>query len=95
MKRSRRVFSGEFKAKVALEAVKEEKTVSELAQIYQVHPQLITSWKKEFLANAEKVFDRGSDETEQIKQLEKEKADLIQQIGQLTVNNNWLKKKLL
>ncbi len=95
MKRSRRVFSGEFKAKVAIEAVKEEKTVSELAQIYQVHPQLITSWKKEFLANAEKVFDRGSDETEQIKQLEKEKADLIQQIGQLTVNNNWLKKKLL
>ena len=95
MKRSRRVFSGEFKAKVALEAVKEEKTVSELAQIYQVHPQLITSWKKEFLANAEKVFDRGSDETEQIKQLEKEKADLIQQIGQLTVGNNWLKKKLL
>lgn len=95
MKRSRRVFSGEFKAKVALEAVKEEKTVSELAQIYQVHPQLITSWKKEFLANAEKVFDRGSDETEQIKQLEKEKADLIQQIGQLTVDNNWLKKKLL
>ena len=88
MKRSRRVFSGEFKAKVALEAVKEEKTVSELAQIYQVHPQLITSWKKEFLANAEKVFDRGSDETEQIKQLEKEKADLIQQIGQLTVDNN-------
>lgn len=95
MKRSRRVFSGEFKAKVAIEAVKEEKTVSELAQIYQVHPQLITSWKKEFLANAEKVFDRGSDETEQIKQLEKEKADLIQQIGQLTVDNNWLKKKLL
>ena len=95
MKRSRRVFSGEFKAKVALEAVKEEKTISELAQIYQVHPQLITSWKKEFLANAEKVFDRGSDETEQIKQLEKEKADLIQQIGQLTVDNNWLKKKLL
>ncbi len=95
MKRSRRVFSGEFKAKVALEAVKEAKTVSELAQIYKVHPNLITSWKKEFLANAEKVFDKGSDEAEQIKQLEQEKAELIQQIGQLTVDNNWLKKKLL
>ena len=68
---------------------------TKLAQIYQVHPQLITSWKKEFLANAEKVFDRGSDEAEQIKKLEQEKAELIQQIGQLTVDNNWLKKKLL
>jgi len=94
MKRSRRVFNGEFKAKVSLEAIKEEKTISELAQIYQVHPHLITSWKKEFLANAEKVFDRGSDEAEQIKQLEKDKSELIQQIGQLTVDINWLKKKL-
>jgi len=92
MKRSRRVFSGEFKAKVALEAVKEGKTISELAQIFQVHPNLIISWKKEFLAKAEKVFEKGKDEANQIKKLEQEKAELIQQIGQLTVDNNWLKK---
>ncbi len=95
MKKSRRTFSAEFKAKVALEAIKEVKTISELAQIYQVHPNLISLWKKEFLSNAERVFNAGKDETEQIKKLEKERDDLIQQIGQLTVDNNWLKKKLL
>ncbi len=78
MKRSRRVFSGEFKAKVAIEAVKEEKTVSELAQIYQVHPHLITSWKKEFLAKAEKVLEKGKDEANQIKKLEQKEFSSFQ-----------------
>ena len=95
MKKPRRTFSAEFKAKVALESIKEVKTMSELAQIYKVHPNLISQWKKEFLSNAEKVFSAAKDETEQIKKLEKEKDELIQQIGQLTVDNNWLKKKLL
>ena len=94
MKKSRRTFSAEFKAKVAIEAIKEIRTISELAQLYQVHPNLISSWKKEFLSNAGKVFDSGKDETEQIKKLQKEKDDLVQQIGQLTVDNNWLKEKL-
>ena len=52
-------------------------------------------WKREFLSNAGKVFDNGTPEADQIKKLEKEKEDLVQQIGQLTVANNWLKKKLL
>jgi len=95
MKKARRTFSAEFKAKVAIEAIKEVKTISELAQIYQVHPNLISLWKKEFLSNAGRVFDAGKDEAEQIKKLQKEKDDLIQQIGQLTVDNNWLKKKVL
>jgi transposase-like protein len=95
MKQSRRTFSPEFKAKVAIEAIKEVKTISELAQIHQVHPNLISLWKKEFLSNAEKVFDAGKDEAEQIKKLKKEKDDLVHQIGQLTVDMNWLKKKVL
>lgn len=95
MKRSRRTFSAEFKAKVALEAIKEVKTISELAQHYQVHPNVISLWKKEFLSKADQVFSGSKDGTEQIKKLEKEKQELIQQIGQLTVDNNWLKKKLL
>jgi len=95
MKQARRTFSAEFKAKVAIEAIKEVKTISELAQIHQVHPNLISLWKKEFLSNAGRVFDAGKDEAEQIKKLQKEKEDLIQQIGQLTVDNNWLKKKVL
>jgi len=95
MKKSRRKFTAEFKAKVAIEAIKEIKTISELAQIYQVHPNLITHWKKEFLANAGKVFNGSNDESEEVKKLKKENEELIHQIGQLSVDINWLKKKVL
>lgn len=95
MKKQRRTFSAEFKAKAALEAIKEIKTISELAQHYQIHPNQISQWKKEFLSNAGKVFDSGKDEAEQIRQLQKEKEELVQQIGQLSVDINWLKKKVL
>jgi transposase len=95
MKKSRRKFTAEFKAKVAIEAIKEIKTVSELAQIYQVHPNLITHWKKEFLANAGKVFNVAKDESDEVKKLKKENEELIHQIGQLSVDINWLKKKVL
>jgi transposase-like protein len=95
MKRSKRTFTAEFKARVALEAIKELKTVSELAQDFQLVPNQISMWKREFLSNAVKVFDNGTPEADRIKKLEKEKEDLVQQIGQLTVDNNWLKKKLL
>ncbi|MCX6253692.1 MAG: transposase [Bacteroidia bacterium] len=95
MKKARRTFSAEFKAKVAIEAIKEIKTISELAQIYQVHPNMISLWKKEFLSNSGKVFDSGKDEADQIKNLKMENDELIRQIGQLTVDINWLKKKVL
>jgi len=95
LKKSRRTFTAEFKAKIAIEAIKENKTISELAQIYQVHPNLITHWKRDFLANAGKVFDSGKDESSEIKKLKKENEELIHQIGQLSVDINWLKKKVL
>ena len=94
MKRSRRTFSADFKAKIAIEAIKEEKTVSELAQIHQVHPNLIGLWKKEFLSNAGKVFEGNKDDLEEINRLKKANDDLVHQIGELTVDINWLKKKL-
>lgn len=95
MKSTRRSFTAEFKAKIAIEAIKESKTISELAQLYQVHPNMITRWKKEFLTHAGKVFDTGKYESDQVKKLTKENQDLIHQIGQLTVDINWLKKKVL
>jgi len=52
MKKSRRTFTADFKARIAIEAIKEMKTISELAQIYQVHPNSITHWKKELLSNS-------------------------------------------
>jgi len=56
---------------------------------------MITHWKKEFLSRAEKVFEACKDESDEIKKLKKENEDLIHQIGQLTVDINWLKKKVL
>ncbi len=95
MKKSRRTFTAEFKAKVALEAIKEIKTISELAQFYQVHPNLIHQWKRSLLAGAGKVFISDNAETSEVKKLKKENEDLVHQIGQLSVDINWLKKKLL
>jgi transposase-like protein len=95
MKNSKRTFSAEFKAKVAIEAIKEVKTISELAQIYEVHPNLISLWKKDFLTNAGKVFEKNKQESDQIEKLKKENDDLIHEIGKLTVDLNWLKKKVL
>jgi transposase-like protein len=95
MKRTRRTFSSAFKAKVAIEAIKEIKTISEIAQQHHVHPNQVSTWKKEFLSNVGKVFDSGNEETEQIKHLKAENEGLVHQIGQLTVDMNWLKKKLL
>jgi transposase-like protein len=75
MKKSRRKFSADFKAKIAIEAIKEMKTVSELAQIHQVHPNLISLWKKEFLANTSRVFEGNKDEAEEINRLKKEHSE--------------------
>lgn len=59
MKRKRRTFSAETKAKIALEAMKGEKTVNEIAQLYEAHPNQVSQWKGEMLANASAAFDKG------------------------------------
>lgn len=91
---TRRKFSAEFKAKVVIEALKERQTIEELARKYELHPTQISLWKKEFLENASSVFKT----TDQSKDDEKKQSQhtelLYAQIGQLQVQNNWLKKKL-
>lgn len=57
MKRTRRKFSGAFKAKVAIEALKERQTLAQLAEKFELHPNQISQWKQEFLANADAAFD--------------------------------------
>jgi len=91
MRKKRQNYSAEFKAKVAIEALKEHKSIAELAQLYEIHPNQISMWKKEFLENASQVFDkvhRKPNEDEKV-------TKLYEAIGQLKIENDWLKKKLL
>lgn len=92
MKRERRKFTAAFKAKVALEAIKERETIQQLASKYEVHPNQISMWKKEFLDGAEAIFSgelpsRKEDE-------DKEKERLYGKIGQLQIEVDFLKKVL-
>lgn len=87
----RKSFSKEYKAKVALEAIKGYRQVNEIAQEYSVHPNQVAKWKKQLLENMSDVFDnkRGRRAPE-----DKSKIDqLYQQIGKLQVELDWLKKK--
>ncbi len=88
-KRTRRTFSADFKAKVALEAVREAYTLSELAQKYEVSPVMISRWKSELLANVATVFQTKS-EKKASQNVDVE--TLYSQIGQLKVENDFLKK---
>jgi transposase-like protein len=91
MKNKRRNHSAQFKAKVALEAAKGDKTMAELASRFEVHPNQITKWKRQLLESLPAIFSRS-------RQKDKQKQDdlteyLYQQIGQLKVELDWLKKK--
>jgi transposase-like protein len=92
MTKTRKRYSSEFKAKVALEAIKDQKTLTELSNQFQLHPNQITRWKKQLLDEAQTIFSiKPNNSQQQQQQLE---SQLYQQIGQLTVELNWLKKKL-
>jgi len=90
--KKRRVHSAEFKGKVGLEAVRGVKTINEIAQEYDVHPQLVTQWKKEILENAGALFDvkRGPKPVDESSPEDK----LYSEIGKLKMQVDWLKKKL-
>jgi len=91
MKRQRRQYSADWKAKVALEAIKGQRTVQEIASHYEVHPTLVTHWKKQLLEGGAEIFSNGkrvaADADEELR------AELYQQIGKLQVEVDWLKKK--
>lgn len=87
----RKRYTGEFKARVALEAVKEERSLSELASKYEVHPNQIGQWRKALLAGLPEVFSEKRRRKEQ--DGEAEKAKLYEEIGRLKMELDWLKKK--
>jgi len=91
MSKLRRKFSSAFKAKVALEALQERETIEFLSKKHDVHPNQILRWKKELTENSSKLFSKeavGSEKSERLID------ELYRQIGQLKVDNEWLKKKL-
>jgi transposase-like protein len=89
--RKRRQFTAEFKARIAIEAIKGQKTIQEIAAHYEVHPNMVTAWKRQALAELPQVFsDQRSRAAESDEAL---KDALYQQIGKLQVQLDWLKKK--
>ena len=91
MKQKRKKHSGEFKAKVALEAVKGSRTLNELAGHFEVHPTQVVQWKQRLVAGASDLFTGG---VEHDVAREAELRDrLYQEIGEMKVELDWLKKK--
>jgi transposase-like protein len=91
MSRKRRSFSASFKAKVAMAASKEDKTLSELASQYGVYPNQISAWKKQLVDQVAELFEDGRKRQPPGNDLET--ASLYEQIGRLKVELDWLKKK--
>ncbi|WP_282090402.1 transposase [Aquimarina algiphila] len=89
---TRRKFTAKFKTKVVLEALKERETTNELSQRYDVAPQQITSWKREFLQNAEGVFTKAPKSKKS--EAEEKEERLLRTIGQQKVEIDFLKKAL-
>lgn len=89
--RKRRKFSASFKAKVALEALKERQTLAELAEHFELHQNQISKWKQEFLTNSAAVFEKNGGKKGSP---ESEKEPLYSKIGRLEMENDFLKKSL-
>ena len=90
MRNKRRTFSASFKAKVAIEAIKEQSTMQDLASKYKLHANQISKWKAEFLSNASAVFEKEN----QKKEVKDNSDTLLKTIGELKVENDFLKKVL-
>lgn len=78
-------FTSAFKAKVAIEAIKESSTLAELAKRYEVSPSRITAWKEEFLSNASQAFDSPAAHDKELRALKGENERLMKKVGQLTL----------
>ena len=89
MKKTRRRFTSAFKARVAIEALKERESLPELSNRFEVHPTMISKWKQEFLEKSSDVFNKKSEE-----EIGVDPEKLYAKIGQLEIENDFLKKSL-
>ena len=91
MPNTRKSYPPNLKAKISVEAIKAQKTITELAQLYHVNPNLIAKWKKQALAGLPEIFRQPHNGNSSA--AESEKDELFKQIGQLKVELEWLKKR--
>jgi len=90
MKKTRRKFTAAFKAKVAIEALKERESLADLSVRFEIHPTIISKWKQEFLELASQVFEKKQAVEDPVEDVEK----LYSKIGQLEMANDFLRKSL-
>ena len=88
----RKSFDSKFKARIAIEAIKEEKTIAEIANQYQVHPNQVSIWKKEALTEMPDLFQDGR-KKQKNKEPDISRDDIFKAVGVLKVENEFLKKK--
>jgi transposase len=89
----RKTFTNDFKAKVALAAIREQKTISELAAEFETHPNQISLWKKQLLDGAADLFERPNKKSDETRKNQEKEAQYTSVIGELQVENVILKKK--
>ena len=89
----RKKFDKAFKARVALAAIKENKTIQELAKEYDIHPNQISQWKKQLLEGSADLFERPNKKDPEVKQAEEKYDVLLKTVGEMKIENDFLKKK--
>jgi transposase len=91
----RKQYSATFKAKIVLEALRETKTIAQIASEHQLHPNLVTKWKQEAIAELPVVFERKNMQGQAQEAQEQKVAQLYEQIGRLTTQLTWIKRDYL
>ena len=91
--KKRQSFDKAFKAKVALEALREELTIQEIAKKYDVHPNQISLWKKQVIENMPDLFERPNKKSESERKAEEKYDDALKTLGEMKIENEFLKKK--
>jgi transposase len=87
---NRKIYTAEFKSKVAMETIRDDETINNITKKYEIHPNQISTWKTELIKGANNIVDRKRGKKPLSEELDRE--ELLKIIGQLNVENNFLKK---